>query len=372
MLDKEKCLIKMKKVAIVTIIDNNNYGNRVQNYAVQEVLKKINCQPETIINWPETNKANDSMGEIKQTIYRKLRDIKRKIKYLTNNKARKRYKCFKKFNEENMILSKNTITYKNAEKIQKKYEFFIVGSDQVWNPNFNRLSEIDLLTFSDKRKNIAYSASFGVSSIPNKYQEKCKKAFSNFKNISVREEAGKNIINQLNPEKKVDVLIDPTMMLNDEEWSKIINKPEQLKQDKYILNYFLGELSEERKREIERVAKENHCEMINILDKEFYATGPSEFLYLTKNAFLVCTDSFHSCVFSILFKRPFVVFNREDNEMSMNSRIETLLKKFALEERYYNEIRINNQQLKNDYQQAYKILEEERKQAFEFLKQSMK
>ena len=71
--------------------------------------------------------------------------------------------------------------------------------------------------------------------------------------------------------------------------------PKQLKNDKYILNYFLGELSEQRKNEIERIAKENDCEIINILDKNgpYYETGPSEFLYLEQNAFLICTDSFH-------------------------------------------------------------------------------
>ena len=104
------------------------------------------------------------------------------------------------------------------------------------------------------------------------------------------------------------------MLLSADDWDKVVKKPEQLKTNKYILNYFLGNLSETRKKEIERIAKDNGCEIINILDKdgEFYQTGPSEFLYLEKNASLICTDSFHSCVFAILYNRPFVVFDRED------------------------------------------------------------
>lgn len=77
------------------------------------------------------------------------------------------------------------------------------------------------------------------------------------------------------------------MLLTADEWDKVSRKPKMLKIDKFILNYFLGELSEKRKEEIQRIADENDCEVINILDKNspFYECGPSEFLYLEKHAF---------------------------------------------------------------------------------------
>ena len=144
-----------------------------------------------------------------------------------------------------------------------------------------------------------------------------------------------------------------------------------LKYKKYILNYFLGNLSDNKREEIEKVAKENNCEIINLLDKNspFYECGPSEFLYLEKHAFLVCTDSFHSCVFAILYNKPFIVFERDDNLMSMNSRIETLINKFKLENRKFTG-KITKDNLKYDYKDAYKILELERKKAKLFLKKS--
>lgn len=364
----------MKKVGIISIYDNDNYGNRLQNYAVQEVLKKINCEPETIINWAETNQQISKLVEFKKCIRKKLGNVKRTIKYLKKQQNKQRYECFVKFNKHNIKFSNKVITYNNAKKIQEKYDYIIVGSDQVWNPNFGRLSPIDLLTFSDSNKNISYAASFGVSSITKENEKKCKEALKNLKCISVREQAGKDIIRKLRIEKDVEVLIDPTMMLNDKEWSKVAIKPKQLKTDKYIINYFLGNLSDKRKKEIERVGKENNCEVINILDPKggFYSTGPAEFLYLIKNAFLVCTDSFHSCVFSILFNRPFIIFDREDNVVSMNSRIETLLDKFKLENREYNNKTIRNEQLKIDYLECYNILERERKKTLEFLKKAIK
>ena len=162
------------------------------------------------------------------------------------------------------------------------------------------------------------------------------------------------------------------MLLTDKEWSKLAKRPKQLKTDKYILNYFLGKLSEERQAEIERIAALNDCEIINILDKEgpFYETGPSEFLYLEQNAFLICTDSFHSSVFALLFNRPFIIFNREDNQASMNSRLETLVNTFKLENRNYEQS-ITEANLNHDYTKAYKILEEERNKAHNYLNDAL-
>lgn len=235
-----------------------------------------------------------------------------------------------------------------------------------------RLRDIDLLNFAKPEQKIAFSASFGISELPEKYKQKTTEALKTFKAISVREDSGKKIVEELTGRTDVEVLVDPTMLLTPEEWDKVSKKPEQLNFDKYILCYFLGELSQQRKKEIERVAKENECKIINILDKKdpFYETGPSEFLYLEKNAFLICTDSFHSSVFAILYNRPFIVFDREDSLVKMNSRLDTLLKKFELEDRWY-EGEIKKEQLKTDYTKAYEILEKERKKSINFLKKAL-
>ena len=234
------------------------------------------------------------------------------------------------------------------------------------------MTDIDFLTFAPKEKRNSFSASFGINEVPKDMVEYYKKNLLGLNNISVREDAGKKIIQDLTGRTDVDVLVDPTMLLTAKEWDKVSRKPVQLKTDKYILNYFLGELSEKRKKEIEKVAKENNCEIINILDKNnpFYQTGPSEFLYLEKNAFLICTDSFHSSVFAILYNRPFLVFDREDNLAKMNSRIETLLKKFNLQDRKYKGT-ITKENLEHDYKEAYKILEEEKDKTMKFLKKAL-
>ena len=228
------------------------------------------------------------------------------------------------------------------------------------------------MSFSTKDKNSSYAVSLGVERLEKQFEQIYKEGLKNFNYISVREDKGAEIVKKITKREDIEVLVDPTMLLTQEEWSKIEKKPSQLKDKKYILNYFLGEISKERKKEIEKIAKENDCQIINILDKKdpFYVSGPSEFLYLERNAFLICTDSFHSCVFAILFNTPFIVFNREDKSVNMNSRIETLLSKFKLENRYYKG-KIDKDLLKADYIEAYKILEEERKKSLTFLKKAL-
>ena len=349
----------MKKVGIITINDNNNYGNRLQNYAVQEILKKLEVIPITIKNEPATNTKDKYL----------LRKLKSFFNNGTYSKIVDRRNCFENFNKNITFSIKKITPFSNL----KEYDYVITGSDQVWNPNFGRLRNVDLLEFVESSKRISFSASFGINNLPKQYGKILKNALKDYKAISVREDAGKEIIENVVGRKDVEVLVDPTMLLTSREWENVTKKPAQLKADRYILNYFLGKLSDERKAEIDRIAKENNCQVINILDvnSPFYKTGPSEFLYLEKNAFLVCTDSFHSCVFATLFNKPFIIFNREDSHVSMNSRIETLIKKLKLKNREYNGKKITRENLNHNYIEAYKILEEERKKSIKFLKQAL-
>ena len=352
----------MKKIGILTINDINNYGNRLQNYAVQEVLKKENINVETI---------NNQKGIVGISVI--LRRMKCFIRRISNRAVDKRYLNFWEFNKR-INGSEIYIDEKHIPcNLKNKYDYFITGSDQVWNPTFGRMSDIDFLTFAPAEKRISYSASFGIDEIPENLKEYYKQKLSQINKISVREDRAKELIENLTGRNDIEVLIDPTMMLTAEEWDKVSKEPKELKENRYILNYFLGELSEDRKSEINKLAADNNCKVINILDKndDLYVSGPSEFLYLEKNAFLICTDSFHSSVFAILFDRPFIVFDREQNGVEdMSSRIDTLLDKFKLQDRRYTG-KITEENLKHDYTEAYKILEKEREKSLNFLKRAL-
>lgn len=346
----------MKKAGIMTICGEFNYGNRLQNYAVQEVLKKFDLDVETIRYIGRNNNFVSQETEIQKNRLRKFKAFNENVR----------------FTEESMHVDEPV-----KNEYSEKFDYIVMGSDQIWNYTFSSIfSDKVFASFVPEDRRISFSASFGIENIPEKDSEAykiCKENLKKIKSISVREDAGKKIIKELTNRDDVEVLIDPTMMLKKEEWEKVMKKPESLKTDKFIIKSFLGNTSDDSWKEICRIAEERNCEIIDISDENspYFDMGPSEFLYLEKNAELVVTDSFHSCVFAILFSTPFVVFKREDNRVAnMYSRIETLLKTFELEDRIFNGS-INENIFNENYENAYKILETKRQNVMNFLNKSL-
>lgn len=361
----------MKKIGIVTLYGEFNYGNRLQNYAVQEILSNYG-NVETIMNCYKRPKWKIIPFYIKVL-------LKFMIHPYVGIKNIMRKRNFKKFSQY-IIRTKKYQNIKNVDKnLNDSYDYFFVGSDQVW----NHQSEIEpffLLDFADNDKKNSFSASISRDSIDEFAKENAKKAWMTFNAISVRENSSKKLIEELIGRNDVVELLDPTMLIKTQEWDKVIKKPKMMdkfcsKDEKYIFNYFLGNVSDDYKKEIDRIAKINNCKTINILNPNdpFFTCGPSEFIWLEKNAFLICTDSFHSSVFAILYKKPFIVFNRDDGQIgknSMNSRIENLLCKFDEENRYFNG-KITNEMLKFNNKKIEKILKEEQDKAILFLNNAL-
>ena len=141
------------KIGIITIIDNNNYGNRLQNYATQEIIKKINLNVITIKNKRWTNNNHSVIDRIKHFIikYKEIKNINIERKVLFNN-----------YNK-NIMFSKEKININNYCNKLEKYNYLIVGSDQVWNPNgkgYRDFTNIQLLYGLDRNKKISFAASF--------------------------------------------------------------------------------------------------------------------------------------------------------------------------------------------------------------------
>lgn len=319
------------KPAIITINDDGNYGNRLQNYALQEFLKILLCEVNTIwYDKKESYMLNKSMWGWKEI-----------IKYIIN---RKKFRIY-----VNQYYLKEVIKIFNIRKFTKKYinvkydfnikeyDYFIVGSDQVWNPYFwskeNDHANIRFLKFAPKEKRIAYAASIAIPSIPKDKEQFFKDSLNEMKAISMREKAGAELVKKLTG-RDVPVVVDPTILLSKEEWQKIELVPEWYHGEKYILTYFLGNPYPI----IENIAKKNNWKIYNLMDinnLDLYASRVEEFVYLIEHAKLVATDSFHACVFSILMNTPFLVVNRQQKGVAdMTSRIDTLLELFGYQNRY--------------------------------------
>ena len=361
----------MKKALIMTIYGNMNYGNKLQNYAVYKVLKDRNIE---VLNL----KNNRHLNYKRNIIFSYIKFLLSKIKYMKAYNEEfgfknyfKRLKNFKQF--ASMIpTSKEYFNYSRLKKYQD-FDYLLVGSDQVWNPNMC-LDDLSLFKYFKCQNKISISASIALSKVNDNTKNRFRNNLNNFKAISVREYDGKKILEECTNRDDIEVLIDPTMMIKKEEWEKLSKKP-NIEFDfskKYILLYFLGSTEKEFRNKIEEFAKNNNYEIIDIYNKKdkWITCGPSEFLFLEENAELICTDSFHSAVFGILFNRPILVTGRNGSKDNMNSRIDTLLTKFKLKNSRYDG-NINNNILDTNFIETNEILEKERNKATIFLNKAL-
>lgn len=356
------------KVGVVTITNNGlNYGNQLQNYAVIKCLHNLGIENvETLFNVDGVEYYTSVKRNIKNGIWATLRlknywDKKREIKFLV-------------FGKKYLNYTKPFV----GELKKDKYDYYICGSDQIWNLNFpcNKIHyDYIFMQFAPKEKCIAFSPSIGISSLSCEQEKVLKDGILHFKSISVREQKGVDLIKNISG-IQAELLLDPTMLIDRKEWDLIMKKPRNIRK-RYLLCYFLGYISSETKNKIENWAQKYDLDIIWLNNK--YAddisksAGTREFVYYFKHAELVCTDSFHGSVFSILFQIPFVVFDRQElNEKiseKMHSRIETLLKKFNLEKR--NSKVIDENVIEMSFNGCEEILLRERKKAYKYLKNAL-
>lgn len=380
MLSKQK-----KKIGIITLNGYYNYGNRLQNYATEQILKSLGFEVKTIINNTSTIRKtkNNSLSNRLKRISRMdskelVKKIKTRFKYYANKKKIDNYKkekrnLFKEFSEEYLNETDYKISKNNIpNNINNEFDYFVTGSDQVWNPfNVRRHSSINFLTFAPKRKRIAFAPSFGVSYIPDEDKDDFRSWISDMASLSVRENEGAQIIKNLTG-RNAEVLLDPTMILDREEWYSIsvpINNNKN-----YLLTYILGEISRSKRKKIFDFANTNNLEIIDLAmgpsDWSDTIVAPREYLSYIKNASAVFTDSFHGTIFSILFERPFVTYKRKGSSESMLSRINTLLSKFEFESRIEDNIGDLEKVFEIKFSHIESILKVEKNKFIEYLNQS--
>ena len=351
------------RIAQFTMTGYFNYGNMLQKFALQHTLKKFADFVEIIWDTNRTFFSETGSKPVAQCVINKRRrDWEKKFSRFEAVRQSK----FKDF--ENLhIPTRFNIPY--LEDIADEYDFFVIGSDQVWNPNWNK--PYCFFDFVPHEKKIAYAASIGAPAIPDEKKEFFRRGISDFNYVSVREENAANIINDLTGQRP-PVLLDPALLLTEKEWLSVAQKPTWFK-EKYsrgfVLTYYLRNLPPPQ---IKTLATELDLPVINLLDTENYnhfTVGPAEFVWLFANASLIFTNSFHGLAFSILFKRPFIdlEISGDKKGVSMSSRITSLLKLFGLE----NRIKIPDEPLNIDFTRREEVLPLERARAFKFLSEAL-
>jgi len=350
--------MKVKKVGIITIVGKYsfNYGNRLQNFAVQWIVNEMGMIAETIQDC-----RNDKDFSSISTYWKIL--IKKVLHYRTRSRQLKILNFWiwsRKYQRFSPIIFRNNY---DLEKLNKRYDYFLVGSDQPWNP-FYKFDGFYYADFAPIHKKIALSPSFGTSIIPPEQHRNYQHLLNRFAFLSVREKAGAGIIKNL-IDKEVPVLLDPTMIVPMSEWDKMAKKP---REEKYIFVYVLGKLTAEYVTVIDTISQAKKMNVINFSDENYSSLDPSDFIGYIKYSNYVITDSFHGSVFSLLYKKPITsLFSKLDNQNELDSsRLDTLFEMFSIN--YNSKIDINHIEYSNNFDS---ILKGEQTKFWRYLKNAV-
>lgn len=336
----------MLKIAILTRTSTVNFGTILQNYALQKFLKQKGLDAYTVddVN-PRLIYSNKKSKKVehghqnhlsfKSYFIQKIYEIKEKI---DNREYIKREKNIDFFKRKNI----NYYFVNDIENLNKDFDVFIVGSDQIWSYSAEPLLyEFFMLKDIDCNKHkIAYAVSVGEISTDSKWQLDARKYLDKFDILSVRENASKeNIINFVN--KKIHIVCDPVFLLNTRDWCDLANSCKHKNKGKYILCYFLSN-NEWYFSQADNIVKQTGLK-VRLYQKEITKNkykkaqiySPNDFLNAIRNAEFVLTDSYHCVLFSIVFKRNFLVLKRyaQDNN-TQNSRIIEMLQLIGCNDRW--------------------------------------
>lgn len=344
------------RIAIITWFKGYNYGTKLQAYALQNYLKNKGNEVR-LINY-EGNPSDIQKEKIsikEHPFYRMHNKIKKKYTEKKFNKLKNKYNLeFDKRlqNADEFLFSDANLTEQiktdmDFKRLNNYFDAFICGSDQIWNPQI--LNGRYFLNFVDEDKlRISYAASTSLRYFSEFAQKWMKSWISKFTSIGLREEIGVNMVSQLIADEKnlkIQHVCDPTLLLSREEWSSLSNK--NIIPDKpYCVIYYLSD-NRLHNDVLKFISKEmNLCPIIipmtaNTLkkaNKKNIEYGPREFLALIENADFVLTDSFHAMIFSLIFKKQFLILKRssDKNPYSQNERLVGILRMLGIEDRVIN------------------------------------
>lgn len=366
------------KVSVITRHSVANYGSILQSYATQKAINKLNCDCEII----DYTKIEEQGKNIARTLCENSkfwsRNVFLKLIYyiLQTPNYLYSYNKFKKYRKQ--LLKQTEIEYSSFEELCERppmADVYCSGSDQIWGKiGTDEVDKAYFLEFVPKgARCISYAASIGKAAISNETKLALKTYLTKYESIFVREKTAVEIIKKEGIDN-VKLVLDPTLLLENNEWEKLIKSKPKFK--KYILLYQLHD----NPRFVEYAksfSKQTGIELVRICPsvqslfrggKGVFLPTPQEFLSLFKNAEYVITDSFHGTVFSLLFNRKFIDVLPSET----GTRIINILELTKLEDRIlkdYNDFSYIGKDV--DFTEANAILNDERKKSIELLKNAL-
>ena len=353
-----------KRIGLITWHYYSNFGSALQAYALQQTIKNMDYEVKII------NYRNPKFG--------RTNEIKELVKWITykvcGDRVNKSYYSF-----QNKYLSQTRVVQDKKElgRVSKKIDIFICGSDQIWAPNvFNPVYMLDFVPCGKKK--ISYAASIGLNKLPPNCIKEYTHLLSDFASVSIREDAGAEL---LRTECGIiaQTVLDPTLLVNVDEWKELEIEP-TLTNSKYIFCYFLNEehcysglvkdYAEKYGYKIVGVsANKDDTKWMDLV-----RVGPREFLWLIHNAALVFTDSYHGTIFSLLYHKKLITFERfaGNDPICQNSRIYQLDNYFELDGILLNAAKIKEIKVQEfDYSKFENKLQALRIKSLDFLSNAL-
>lgn len=379
------------KVGIITQPLHSNYGGLLQNYALQQVLKRFGHEAITLDQKENPVSYIRFIASILKTFILKMvgKGINRTYPFDKIDEKKIAYTRTYTQHFVDKYIVHTPAMYKMADFrsfcINNKIDVLIAGSDQVWRPCYNYNIYRSFFDFAEGLdiKRYAYAASFGVDcwEFTEEQTQKCKELLKLFDAISVREESGIDLCKTYF-NRKTEHVLDPTMLLDKEDYESLVYKENEPVSSGNLFTYILDE-SEEKTNIIANVAKSLDLVPFRVMPKyklnkntikqidECVYPPVTQWLRAFMDAEFVVCDSFHGVVFSIIFNKPFIVIGNKKRGLA---RFKSLLETFELSGRITADVD-NVSSLANipiNWEKVNKLLAEQRTISFEYLKSNLK
>lgn len=345
------------KIGVITNQGDFNYGNKMQLYAVITIYRRLGYEPvRLILDHP------DKAIRHPQKVLAHFLERNHKIISPENAgiKPSARAKAFSRFNDKIPTCHIGSLETFDASS----YDYFSVGSDQVWNPNyscsmlpestnyakqmyhrlvdptsFTDASRWWFLRFAGRDQRIALAPSIGVDTLSRRQTRWLKNGVLGFDRLSVREAEGAKLIQECSG-RSATVICDPSLVLTKCSWSGVADD-RITPAEPYVFMYLLGDASPESVRALQLMTRNGEIPVVSLSDRNRPnepAAGPAEFISLVAHANAVVTDSFHASVFSSIFERPLAIVHRagDSTQASIFSRLDSLTKMLGIEDKVFD------------------------------------
>ena len=318
------------KIGLVTFHEADNFGAVLQAYALQKTVDSLGASS-SFVNLPVIPKQNSYPLTGPAAVFAK--------KIMAEGEVRSAH--FKAFRDEYMTISK-PYTKDDYRALDSDFDRFIAGSDQIWNLRIPDVDDRYFLPFADPSKRYSYAASFGGDEFPENVKEWAGKQLSMFSAISVREESGVALAEELSG-KSAFVSLDPTLLLSREDWLKVASDASS--EDYYLL--FLVKYDAGLHNKAKEMA-EKDGKTLKVITAAFMPqlgfpawSGVSvrDWVSLVSHSSGTFTNSFHGCAFSLIFGRPLCVGMLSSELGKRNGRIVDLLTKFGMDKSLEGELK---------------------------------